>query len=101
MSESMWRPCVVLLVIAEAACSPARREPLPRAAEYLWSQQAEDGGWHSHTYGLLRSGQSLYPFVLLALLEVPASDYSAPGAKVDRAIAFIQSHTRSDGAMGM
>src|SRR4029077_6408577 len=98
----MWRPCVILLVLAEAACSPARQRPrLARAAEYLWIQQAEDGGWHSHTYGLLRSGQSLTPFVLQALLEVPEDNYSLPVTRVDRAIAFIQSNTRSDGALGV
>jgi len=98
----MWRPCAILLVLAEAACSPAgQRPPLARAAEYLWIQQAEDGGWHSHTYGLLRSGQSITPFVLQALLEVSEDNYSLPGTRVDRAIAFIQSNTRSDGALGM
>ena len=45
---------------------------LGRAVRWLWSQQSEDGGWHSQTYGLLRSGQSLTPFVLDALLAVPA-----------------------------
>src|SRR5260370_26024976 len=97
----MWRPCVILLVLAEAACSLARQPPLARAAEYLWIQKAKDGGWHSHTYGLLRSGQSLTPFVLQALLEVPEDNCSRPGTRVDRAIAFIQSNTRSDGALGM
>ena len=98
----MCRPFVILLVLAEAACSPARqRPPLARAAEYLWVQQAADGGWHSHTYGLLRSGQSLTPFVLQALLEVPEDNYSLPGTRVDQAIAFIQRNTRSDGALGM
>ncbi|PYT19639.1 MAG: hypothetical protein DMG58_35885 [Acidobacteria bacterium] len=58
------------------------------AAEYLWIQQAEDGGWHSHTYGLLRSGQSLTPFVLQALLEVPEDSYSRDGNRVDRVSAF-------------
>jgi hypothetical protein len=71
-----------------------------RAAAYLWQQQAADGGWHSHTYGLLRSGQSLTPFVLEALLEVPERVYPLPRAKVGRAIAFIREHTRADGALG-
>src|SRR5437667_6285487 len=71
------------------------------AAEYLWIQQAEDGGWHSQTYGLLRSGQSLTPFVLEALLEVPGEIYTPPQAKVDRAIAFIRVRTQPDGALGL
>ncbi|MBI3693998.1 MAG: terpene cyclase/mutase family protein [Acidobacteria bacterium] len=54
----------------------------------MWSQQAEDGGWHSRTYGYLKSGQSLTPFVLEALLQVEAP----PGDRVDRALAFIKNH---------
>src|SRR5438876_12406969 len=71
------------------------------AAEYLWIQRAEDGGWHSHTYGLLRSGQSLTPFVLQALLDIPNDIEPLPRAKVDLAVAFIVKNTQPDGALGM
>ena len=62
-----------------AACRPVPAEQanlsvdlaLARAARYLWAQQSEDGGWHSTTYGLLGSGQSLTPSVLDALVRVP------------------------------
>jgi len=87
---------------AAAACSWTReRSPLARAAQYLWAQQAADGGFHSATYGLLRSGQSLTPFVLGALLRVPDDDVPAPAGAVDRAIAFIRTHTTADGAVGI
>jgi len=97
----MSRYCVTLLLLAQAGCVRTERAPLARAAEYLWSQQADDGGWHSHTYGLLRSGQSLTPFVLEALLEIPKEVHSAPPAKVDRALAFIRDHAQADGALGL
>src|SRR5688572_15523907 len=85
-----------------AACSWTReRGPLARAAEYLWAQQAADGGFHSATYGLLRSGQSLTPFVLGALLRVPGATMPAPPGAVERAIAFIRQHTSPDGAVGV
>jgi hypothetical protein len=74
---------------------------LARAAQYLWAQQAADGGFHSATYGLLRSGQSLTPFVLGALLRVPAAIVPPPAGAVDRALAFITGHTRVDGAVGV
>ena len=72
-----------------------------RAAQYLWAQQAADGGFHSTTYGLLRSGQSLTPFVLGALLRVPDDTTPAPVEAVDRAVAFIRKHTSIDGTVGV
>ncbi len=87
---------------AAAACSWKReRSSLARAAHYLWAQQAADGGFHSVTYGLLRSGQSLTPFVLGALLRVPDVTLPAPAGAIDRAIAFIRRHTSVDGALGV
>ncbi len=98
----MRRLWILGLLIAPAGCTRAPQQPaLAKAAKYLWSQQADDGGWHSHTYGLLRSGQSLTPFVLDALLQVPNDVYPLPGKKVDLAIGFIRSSTRPDGSVGM
>ena len=75
--------------------------PLNNAARYLWSQQANDGGFHSTTYGLLRSGQSLTPFALVALLGVPDSESLTSRGAVDRSLAFMKSNTNSEGALGM
>jgi hypothetical protein len=97
----MARIWIAALLLVQAGCVQTERPALARAAAYLWSRQAEDGGWHSHTYGLLRSGQSLTPFVLEALLEVPPEIEPLPAAKVDRAIAFIRCHTQPDGALGL
>jgi hypothetical protein len=86
---------IFLLSAAAAACSCRARSssPLEKAVQYLWSRQADDGGFHSSTYGLLRSGQSLTPFVLGALL---------PGKSpaVDRALTFIKRNTNAEGALG-
>lgn len=65
-----------------------------RAEDYLWREQGADGGWHSSTYGLLRSGQSLTPFVLTV---IPEGDPAA----LDRAIRFLRDHIDADGAVGM
>jgi hypothetical protein len=95
------RRVFLLAATAAAACSGRReRSPLARAARYLWAQQAADGGFHSVTYGLLRSGQSLTPFVLGALLRVPNATLAAPAGAVDGAIAFIRRHTSADGTVG-
>src|SRR5437588_4771950 len=86
-----------LACLLTAACKIETSDPLLRACRYLWSQQAEDGGWHSRTYGLLRSGQSLTPFVLNALLQAPQH---TPAGAVDRAIAFLHRNTNNEGAVG-
>jgi len=83
------------------SCSRRGNAQLRNAARYLWSQQADDGGFHSSTYGLLRSGQSLTPFVLVALLGVPDGESSPPHRAVERAIAFIKANTNADGALGL
>ncbi len=75
--------------------------PLRRAVEWLWTQQAEDGGFHSATYGLLRSGQSLTPFALEVLLDVPEQVFPAPAGAVDRGLAFIKKNTNAEGSLGL
>ena len=95
------RRTFLLASLAASAC--ARRnddDPLPRAARFLWAQQAADGGFHSTSYGLLRSGQSLTPLVLGALLRVPGTIVPRSAGAVDRALAFITAHTNADGAVG-
>ena len=72
-----------------------------RAARWLWNQQAADGGWHSATYGLLRSGQSLTPFVLDALLTVPESLVPRGADRVRSALVFCVSHVAPSGALGL
>ena len=72
------------------------RTAISKAAAFLWSKQGADGGWHSETYGLLRSGQSLTPFILLALLDAP----DPPREAVDRAVRFIRANTSPDGEVG-
>src|SRR5207302_269057 len=69
----MPRACVPALVLLLASACTFQQEEAPDAAlrrgcQYLWSQQGQDGGWHSRTYGLLKSGQSLTGCVLKALV---------------------------------
>ena len=92
---------VLLIVLVSASGWGAEtaddgRAAISKAAQYLWSKQGADGGWHSETYGLLKSGQSLTPFVLLALLELP----DPPKDAVDRAFKFIRAHTNAQGEVG-
>lgn len=96
----MGRTLCIAVLVGLAGCAHNPEPAVRKAAAYLWSRQEADGGWHSHTYGLLRSGQSLTPFVLDALLQVPADAYSEPSGGVDRAIAFLREHTQRDGSLG-
>lgn len=77
-------------------CAKEWESAVARGARYLWERQASDGGWHSARYGLLRSGQSLTPFVLDALLRVSQDLQNAA-----RAVAFIKRNTNADGAIGL
>jgi Prenyltransferase and squalene oxidase repeat len=92
----MQRRVFLLATLGAAACGRRDNSALGRAVRWLWSQQSDDGGWHSKTYGLLRSGQSLTPFVLDALLGLPHE-----GAGVDRAFEFLKRNTNADGSLGL
>jgi hypothetical protein len=72
------------------------RQALMAAAAWCWSQQSEDGRFPSATYGLLRRGESLTPFVLLALQRAG----ELPEAATSRAVAALLSMRNEDGALG-
>ena len=89
------RPWASLENSGEASSKGARS-----AARWLWEQQQDDGGWHSSTYGLLKSGQALTPFILHTLLQA-RSQFKPPERRVQQAIQFIQQHTNNDGVLGV
>jgi hypothetical protein len=93
----MWSRAVPALLLC-VGCAPAAGGARARAAEWLWSQQAADGGWHSKTYALLRSGQAYTPFVLHALLQ---DGRTPPEGAVERALEFIRRHANADGVVGL
>src|SRR4029077_4882537 len=102
-SPATSRRNFLLGTLSLAACS-GRDEalmPLRRAVEFLWSRQSDNGGFPSRKYGLLRSGQSLTPFVLDALLEVAEAVVPRDPARIDKTIDFIRQNTNKDGALGL
>jgi hypothetical protein len=74
---------------------------LPRACAYLWAKQGADGGWHSETHGLFRSGQALTPFILHTLVSVPGDVCAPPGDGIFRALAFLRRHVSDDGLLSV
>ena len=67
---------------------------LGNACAYLWDAQSADGGWHSETHGIMRSGESLTPFILDALLNVPNSIYVPSPQDIDNAMEFIRKNVQ-------
>ncbi len=94
---------VLLVTLQTAACraeSVTTEQALARAVEYLWSKQAANGSWRSEQYGVMRSGESLTPFVLNAVLRSIGSLSSDEAGKVLRAAQFITEHIDDEGAVG-
>ena len=99
------RRAFLACILGVTSCTPEPAEPdapqlLASAAEYLWSRQAWDGGWHSETHGIARGGEAWTPFVLHALLQVPADVAPAPAGGVERALEFLRVRVDSAGALG-
>ena len=61
-----------------------------KSVEWLWSQQGEDGAWHSVTHNVLKDGKVLTPYILYYLLQVPDPVYPKNKTAIDRAIHFIE-----------
>lgn len=69
---------------------------LHAAADWCWAQQSADGRFCSATYGLLRGGASLTPFVLLALHRAA----TLPGEPTARAVQALLTLQNTEGALG-
>src|SRR5688572_17308283 len=65
------------------------RASLAKAAEYLRSQQAQDGGWHSQTYGQLKDGAGATALVLYAISYLPPEVSEKIAGAVARGFAFL------------
>ena len=84
--------CVPFASFAERDASPPSKakESLIRVTDYLWSKQSPNGSWRSETYGLLKSGQSLTPFVLFVLSEVRNDMAPPPEGAVEKSMNFLR-----------
>jgi len=68
---------------------------IERAADYLESQQNEDGAWPSDTYGLFRDGVALTPHVLRSLAMAERDNETTK-----RAVTFVASKVGYEFATG-
>jgi hypothetical protein len=91
---------VSLLAAPRRSESTTTEQALARAVEFLWSKQADDGAWRSERYGVMRSGESLTPFVLSGLMRSIGSLSSDEAGRVRLAARFILDHLDDEGAIG-
>lgn len=104
--------CSVLLVSAFAAlflhCGTGEKQRLTeaeqilaKAATFLWNSQGADGGWHSELHGMMRTGQTLTPYILHALTELPPNVLQADSNRILQAYAFLRNHINERGVLGL
>jgi hypothetical protein len=92
---------LVLCCMTTHAADTSRPDvALARAQKYLWNAQQEDGSWRSEQYAVMRSGQSLTPFVLYTLLSHNDSLTADQIEASHRSIQFIVDHLDKEGALG-
>ena len=71
---------------------------LARAGRFLIEQQSDDGAWYSETYGALRTGPTLTPYVMSALFYLPQAGSQTPGAYA-RGVDYLAGLVGKDGQL--
>lgn len=93
-----WLLLVACMLGANAtAAEDATLDVVERGAYWLLKQQAEDGGWHSSTYGTMRSGVGNTALVLDALSHMPAEWRAAHAAEISRGVRFLMANLDDTG----
>jgi prenyltransferase beta subunit len=62
---------------------------LARGIDWLLSQQAADGGWHSKTYGQLKDGAAITALILDVLSRLPTPQETRQNKAIERGFAFL------------
>lgn len=63
---------------------------MQKACNYIFSKQSPDGAWKSEHYGLLKSGQSLTPFILHTLSGSTLQKSQTYQEMVDQAMNYLR-----------
>jgi len=97
---------ILLLIFTIISFSTCTSPPLSKkekllqdATHFLWEKQNADGGWHSETHGILKSGQSVSAFVFYQLLQVPDEIYQPTPEQIEKGLQFLRTHCK-DGVLG-
>ncbi len=96
----------VLALLSLQCAAPVETEVRPaalrdEALQYLWQKQGADGGWHSETHAIMKSGQVLTPFILFTLLQADSSARVEKKEQVELALNFIRTHMDTSGVLGL
>lgn len=67
-----------------------RESALDRGIAWLLKHQAQDGGWHSVTYGQLKDGAGVTALILDTLSQLPAEQIKQHEAVINRGIQFLE-----------
>jgi len=105
---ALCRPLLAIAVLCamngayadtHAAASPSRDSvvALARAVRWLLARQAEDGGWHSQTYGQMRCGAGNTSLVLYALTCLPQDARRGALPHMQRGYKFLLKNQHQDG----
>jgi len=70
------------------------------AGKFLLDAQSEDGGWYSETYGLLRDGPTMTPYVMSSLLFMPQTGREGEAA-FGRGRALLINMVGGDGRLAV
>jgi len=68
-----------------------------RGVAWLAEQQADDGGWHSQTYGQMRCGVGDTALVVYALALLPSQERRAARPQIDQGIRFLLANQAPQG----
>jgi hypothetical protein len=68
-----------------------------RAVDWLLKRQAEDGGWHSSTYGQMRCGVGNTALVLYALSHLPEAERRKAAPQIQRGYEFLLRNLSDEG----
>jgi len=75
------------------------QQTMEKSIAWMWSQQSEDGGWHSQTHAVLKDGKALTPYILFHLLQIPEDKFIRPDRAEERGVEFIRREVRASMTM--
>lgn len=96
----IWRLAILCTAVAGLGAAPkkdAATGSLRRGVEFLLSQQADDGGWHSKTYGSMKQGAAVTSAAVYAMSHLSTDEIEVPRQALLEAFEFLRQGTAKQG----